>query len=157
MPTTLTGRAARAIARAPIAVYKAGYGFLFGYRVLLLEHTGRKSGLPRFVVLEVLRRLPGDRYVVPSGRGTVADWYRNTTQEPRVHVSVGRLRRVPATARPLDQDEARPLLQEYRAQRPRMSQLLGPLISRLMGRPGQSDDELFETVPLVELTLDMSG
>lgn len=152
----MTGRAARAIARAPIAIYKAGFGFLFGQRVLLVEHTGRKSGLPRYVVLEVLRRLPGDRYVVPSGRGTAADWYRNITQEHRVHVSVGRLRCVAATARRLDQDEARPLLQEYSAQRPGLSRLLGPLISRLMGRSGQSNDALFETVPLVELTLDRS-
>jgi hypothetical protein len=105
----------------------------------MLEHTGRKSGLPRYVVLEVVRRLSDDRYVVPSGLGTAADWYRNITQEPRVHVSVGRLRHVPATARRLD------------------ARLLGPPISRLMGRPGQSNDELFETVPLAELTLDMRG
>jgi deazaflavin-dependent oxidoreductase (nitroreductase family) len=137
-------------------VYQAGFGFVFRHRVLLLEHTGRKSGLPRYVVLEALRRLPDDRYVVPSGRGTAADWYRNISQEPRVHVSIGRFRRVPATARRLDQDEARPLLHEYRAERPTLSRLLGPLISRLMGRAGQTNDELFETVPLVELTLDMS-
>jgi len=43
----------RAVARAPIRVYGAGYGFLFGARVLLLEHTGRVSGLPRYVVVEV--------------------------------------------------------------------------------------------------------
>lgn len=152
MVTTPTGRAARAVARAPISLYRAGLGFVFGHRLLMLEHTGRTSGQPRYVVLEVLRRLPDDRYVVPSGRGTAADWYRNITREPRVHLSVGRRRRVPATARRLDQDEARPLLQEYRARRPRLSRLLGPLISRLMGRPGQSNDELFETVPLVELT-----
>lgn len=144
----------RAVARAPIRVYGAGYGFLFGARVLLLEHTGRVSGLPRYVVVEVVRRLPGDRYVIASGYGTAADWYRNVRDEPRVRVSVGRLRRVPAVARGLDQDRARSLLEEYRADRPNTWRLLRPVISRLIGRPGQPDEELFTSVPLVELSLD---
>lgn len=153
----LIGRAARALARAPIRLYGAGYGFLLGHRVLMLEHTGRKSGRPRFVVLEVVRRLSGDRYVIASGMGETADWYRNVAQEPRVHVSVARLHRVPATARRLDQDEARASLEAYRAERPGTWRFLRPVISRVIGRPGQTDEELFTSVPLVELTLDMSG
>lgn len=114
--------------RAPISLYGAGYGHLLGDRFLLLEHSGRATGRPRRAVLQVARRLPGDRYVVASGRGTASDWYRNITQEPRVHVSTGRLRRVPAVARQLDGDEAR--------------DVLGERGSRL---------------PLVELALDLSG
>lgn len=122
----------------------------------MLEHTGRRSGLPRFVVLEVVRRASDDRYIVASGMGKAADWYRNVAQQPRVHVSVARLRRVPATARLLDQDEARASLEAYRTERPGTWRFLKPIISRIIGQPGQTDEELFSSVPLVELTLHAS-
>ena len=45
----------------------------------------------------------------------------------------------------------------YRAERPRTWRFLKPVISRAIGKPGQTDEELFGTVPLVELTLEMDG
>lgn len=59
----------RTLTRAPIWIYRAGLGFVFGSRLLMLEHTGRKSGLPRQVVLEVVDHPAPDTYVVPSGFG----------------------------------------------------------------------------------------
>lgn len=44
----------RRLMRAPIWLYRARLGFLFGSRMLLLEHTGRRSGARRYVVLEVI-------------------------------------------------------------------------------------------------------
>jgi hypothetical protein len=42
------------LVRAPIWLYRHGLGWLFGSRLLMLEHVGRKSGQPRYVVLEVI-------------------------------------------------------------------------------------------------------
>ena len=153
MATTVGARLARGVARAPIRLYGAGFGWLLGRRVLMVQHTGRASGLPRFVVLEVVRRLPGDRFVVAAGMGETSDWYRNVRRAPRVRVWVGRLRGVPGTARLLDQAEAREHLEAYRADRPTTWRFLKPVISRVIGRPDQTDEELFSAVPLVELSL----
>ncbi|HLS79672.1 MAG TPA: nitroreductase family deazaflavin-dependent oxidoreductase, partial [Nocardia sp.] len=42
--------------RAPIWAFRARLGFLFGGRLLLLEHTGRTSGKARYVALETVDR-----------------------------------------------------------------------------------------------------
>jgi hypothetical protein len=55
----------RTLMRAPIWIYRARLGFLFGSRMLMLEHIGRKTGLPRQVVLEVIDHPTPDTYVVP--------------------------------------------------------------------------------------------
>jgi hypothetical protein len=34
----------RWVVRVPVGLYRARLGFLFGSRLLMLEHTGRKSG-----------------------------------------------------------------------------------------------------------------
>src|SRR5690606_12262413 len=53
----------RSLVRAPIALYKAGLGWLLGSRILMLEHRGRSSGLRRYVCLEVVERPSPDRIV----------------------------------------------------------------------------------------------
>ena len=63
--------------RAPITLYRHGLGWVFGRRVLMLEHTGRRSGQARFVCLEVVERPGPDRVVIVSGFGERAEWYRN--------------------------------------------------------------------------------
>jgi hypothetical protein len=60
-------------------VCRFGFGKLFGHRFLLLVHEGRKSGLRREAVLEVVRYdLASRECVALSGRGEEADWQRNT-------------------------------------------------------------------------------
>ena len=44
----------RLMFRAPIWLYRLGLGWMLGKRFLLLNHTGRESGLPRQTVLEVV-------------------------------------------------------------------------------------------------------
>jgi hypothetical protein len=55
---SLTGRMLRTrrLVRAPIWLYRARLGFLFGPRLIMLEHTARKSGARCYVVLEVVDR-----------------------------------------------------------------------------------------------------
>lgn len=147
------GRGARAVrgaARAPVRLYRAGWGWLFGERLLMLRHTGRRTGRARFVVLEVVRRASPNRYVVASEMGATADWYRNVLRAPHVGVWVERRRDVPAIAHPLPQARAREHFQAYRAERPITRWLLRPILAWTIGR---SADDLVDAVPLVELEL----
>jgi hypothetical protein len=74
----------RRLMRAPTWVYKARAGALFGSRILMLEHIGRRSGAPRYAVLEVVDHPSHDSYVVASGFGRKAQWFRNIQANPRV-------------------------------------------------------------------------
>jgi deazaflavin-dependent oxidoreductase (nitroreductase family) len=151
---TLRRRFTRRAARAPLILYSAGLGGLLGQSFLLLEHTGRVSGLPRRTVLEVVGRLPGDRYVVASGYGERADWYRNIRARPCVHVSVGRRRHIPAVARPLAPNEAAQALEAYRAAHPWRWRLVDQVLTRTTHRPAR---DLLAALPLVELHLGWEG
>jgi len=88
--------------RAPIWLYRARLGFVYGSRLLLLEHTGRSSGLRRYVVLEIVDHPAPDRYVVVAGFGDGAQWYRNVEVNPQVHVRLGSRKSAPAVAHCLD-------------------------------------------------------
>lgn len=68
---------ARWLVRAPIWLYRGRLGIVFGSRLLMLEHTGRTSGARRYAVLEVIDRPSPGRYVVSSGFGARAQWFRN--------------------------------------------------------------------------------
>ena len=73
----------RALFRAPIYLYRLGLGWLFGKRILLLNHIGRVSGTQRQVILEVVEHDPTDgSFVVASGWGPTAAWYRNILHTP---------------------------------------------------------------------------
>ena len=80
----------RVFYRFPIFLYKIGFGWMMGKRFLLLNHTGRKSGKPRQVVLEVVR-FDSDHnvYYVSSGFGSKSDWYQNINQKPKNSIQIG--------------------------------------------------------------------
>lgn len=81
---------ARMAFRLPIWLYRLGLGRLLGTRFLLLTHTGRKSGLTRQTVLEVVRYDKASRtYIVAVGFGTRSDWYQNVMAKPHVMVDSG--------------------------------------------------------------------
>lgn len=147
-------RVVRSLARAPIPVFTAGYGVVFGHRVLMVEHVGRRTGRPRHVVLEVIRHLPDGRVLVPAGLGRTADWFRNVEKNPRVRFWLSRQRGVPATARVLGEAEALDRFAEYRTEHRWTWSLVRRLLTRMPGRAGQPDEALFRSIPLVELTPD---
>ena len=77
--------------RAPIWFYRLGLGGLLGSRFLLLNHTGRKSGLPRQAVLEVvIHEKASNTYYVSAGFGPKTQWLQNLRAEPDVSIQVGR-------------------------------------------------------------------
>ena len=84
---------ARLLFRLPIGFYKIGLGGLLGKRFLLLTHVGRKSGLERKTVLEVVRyNKATSTFIVAAGFGPGSDWYRNIRANPQVTAQCGRQR-----------------------------------------------------------------
>ncbi len=137
----------RRFVRAPIYLYRAGLGFLLGHRMLMLMHLGRKSGARRYVVLEVVERPSSNSYVVASGFGSQAQWYRNVRAQPRVGISVGFGMGRPARAVPLTDEEVAGTLQRYQRDRPRTWAALKGMIESATGRP-------VTTLPMVRFELD---
>jgi deazaflavin-dependent oxidoreductase (nitroreductase family) len=88
--------ALRLAIRLPIYLYRLDLGRLLGHRFLLLVHQGRRSGLLRETVLEVLLYDPATKEsVVLSAWGERADWYRNVGATPALEVRIGGERYVP--------------------------------------------------------------
>jgi deazaflavin-dependent oxidoreductase (nitroreductase family) len=134
----------RWIVRTPVPVFRAGFGFVFGGRLMLLEHRGRVSGKRRYTVLEVAEHESPTSIIVPSGFGPRAQWLQNVQAEPRCGVSVGWRTRVSARATVLDAAESRVKLARYAAQHP----VLWPRLERLMAEATGEDPPV---IPLVRL------
>jgi deazaflavin-dependent oxidoreductase (nitroreductase family) len=144
----------RRLMRAPIWLYKARLGVLFGSRMLLLEHVGRKTGALRYVVLEVIGHPAPGTYVVASGFGDRAQWYRNVVAEPRVRVATGAHGLSPATARRLSAAEADAVLAVYVSKHRRAWNRFKSILENTLGTAiGEHDTEL----PMIELRLDGAG
>lgn len=104
--------------RAPIWLYRWKLGRLLGQRFLLLNHIGRKSGLPRQAVIEVIARDEAQGYYyAASGYGARSQWYQNLLATPQVTVVVGR-KKLAVTAVPLSPDEAGAVLVDYARRHP---------------------------------------
>ncbi len=130
--------------RAPIPLYKAGLGWLMGDRFVMIEHLGRSSGEPRFVVVEVIER---DTNVirVASGFGPKAQWYRNLTANGVAYLSTGRARRVPAHVSLLSPEDGDAVLERYAAAHPEAWEQLSAAMRELAG--GKDP-----VIPVVEFT-----
>lgn len=141
------GLRTRSLVRAPIWVYRAGLGCVFGSRLLMLEHRGRTSGRRRFVVLEVVEHsAQADEYIVVAGFGQRAQWYRNILANPAVRVSSGFRRNVPATGQPMTDVEAAAALQRYAERHPAAWVNLRVTIEAAVGHP-------VDQLPMVALHL----
>lgn len=141
----------RALMRAPIWLYRARLGFLFGSRTLMLEHTGRKSGARRYVVLEVVGHPTPDVYVIASGFGLRAQWFRNLMANPRVRVSIAGDGPREATARRLSTAEADAALSDYVRRHPRSWAKFKSVLENTLG---SAISEHGTELPMVELRLD---
>jgi deazaflavin-dependent oxidoreductase (nitroreductase family) len=125
-PTGLT----RLLFRVPIYFYRAGLGWIFGQRTLLLRHIGRISGKPRQAILDVAEHDPADdSFVVASGWGPTAAWYRNVVHTPDVTIQVGR-RTIPVKAVKLTEDEGAEIYAKFGMKHRRAAKYLMP---RMLG------------------------
>src|SRR5215470_13092918 len=125
----------RVLVRAPIWLYRLHLGFLFGRRMLMLEHIGRKSGARRYAVLEVVDHPGADEYVIVSGFAEKSQWYRNVVANPRVRVSVGLRSHVPAVATPMTREAAEQTIDRYSQKHPRTWRTLQEAMSAALDTP----------------------
>jgi deazaflavin-dependent oxidoreductase (nitroreductase family) len=144
------GKALRLGLRLPIWLYRARLGWLLGDRFLMLTHTGRRSGLPRQTVIEVVRHDKGtDTYYVVSGWGDKSDWYRNIRKSPAVTIRVGG-RKFQARAEFIGLEQAIRLIEAYTRDHPTASRELAGLFLGERRQPGgEVSRQIAEKMPMV--------
>lgn len=119
--------------RAPVHLYRWKCGWLLGHRFLLLNHTGRRTGLRRHTVLEVLEyRGNGPEAVVMSAFGPDASWLRNIEAIADAEVVIGS-RRFAAAHRFLDDEEAAAVIARYERRNRLVAPLIRAVLSHLLG------------------------
>jgi len=123
----------RRILRIPVYLYRWKLGFLLGDRFVLLTHRGRTSGRVFETPVEVVQHDHATHeYVVCSGTGPRADWFRNLQAEPVLQIQVRSRRWVPSQ-RFLDSVEAAQRFAGYEHDHPRTAR-------RLLASMGNSYD-----------------
>lgn len=146
------GRLQRLAFRLPLLLYRFRLGALLGSRVLLLEHTGRRTGVTRRTVLEVVEHDPAGAgsYLVASGFGDAADWYRNLLAGPAATVTVGS-RRLAVTAHPLAPAEAGAAMVRYAGRHPRAARQLSRFLGHRIDGGEAGYRAVGEAMPFVRL------
>lgn len=124
----------RWIVRAAIPLLRRRLGWVFGGRVLLLEHRGRASGQRRFVALERVDETAAG-VTVASGFGTSAQWYRNLQANGIAYVTLGARPARRARPRFLSADESRRRLEGYAAEHPAAWRHLQGAMAAARGEP----------------------
>ena len=114
-------------------MYRARLGAVSGSRLVMPEHTGRASGRRRFAVLEVAGHPARDTYLVVSGFGGRAQWFRNIQASPQVRLCTASRRPAPAKARVLTGDQTRTALAACAAAHPRAWATLKPALEHTLG------------------------
>jgi deazaflavin-dependent oxidoreductase (nitroreductase family) len=118
----------RTLYRVPIWIFRLHLGWLLMKHFLLLTHIGRKSGLPRQTILEVLQydQAKG-RYVVFAGWGEQSDWVKNIEKTPQAVIQVGQ-RPLQAQAVRLSPEEAESIILAYARQHPYLIRVIPRLL-----------------------------
>ena len=134
MPTEKPNAPLRRLFRLPVYLYSIRCGWLLGRRFLLLIHVGRRTGLLRYTVLEVLEsRRDTSELVVMSGFGHNADWLRNIQAAPdAVIVAVG-TKHFAAAHRFLETEEAIEVFAAYERRNWIIGGIIRSVLSRLLG------------------------
>jgi len=147
---TPPGKALRFGLRLPIWLYRARLGWLLGDRFLMLTHTGRKSGLPRQVVIEVVQHdKQTDTYYVVSGWGEKSDWYQNIRKTPSVTIHTGG-RTFHSKAEFIPVEKAIDILKAYARDHPiAFNELSGLFLGERMKPGSDAPERLARKMPMV--------
>jgi len=138
--------------RAPVYLYRWRLGWLFGHRVLLLTHFGRRTGLRRQTVLEVVEyRKDGPEVVVANGFRD-SDWVRNIEAKGGEEITVG-AQHFAASHRSLGEEEAVRVIRDYEHR----NRFIAPIVRRgfswLVGWRYRGSEEdrrrLVQQIPLI--------
>lgn len=123
----------RRLFRAPVYLYRWKCGWLLGHRFLLLIHLGRRTGLRRHTVLEVMQyRKEGPEAVVMSAFGRNADWLHNIEATRAPEVVIGSQCFV-AAHRFLGDDEAMSVVTGYEQRNWFIAPIIRWVLRRLLG------------------------
>lgn len=77
--------------RIPVYFYRLGIGWLFGERLVMIEHLGRKTGSLHQAVVEVIECDPQTGGItVVAGYGEQTQWYQNLKAHPETTIQIGR-------------------------------------------------------------------
>lgn len=144
------GRALRFGLRLPIWLYRAHLGWLLGNRFLMLTHVGRRSGLERQTVIEVVyHHKDTDTYYVVSGWGEKSDWYQNIHKNPYVTIQSGR-RKFKSTAEFIPVEKAIGIVQTYAREHPTaFNELSGLFLGERMKPGSNAPQRIAEKMPMV--------
>jgi deazaflavin-dependent oxidoreductase (nitroreductase family) len=108
----------RLLFRAPIWLYNLNLGWILGSRALKMTHTGRSSGQPRYVVLEVVKYDPSiETYYIAAAWGEKSDWVKNIRADPQVKVQVAR-RKMDMLAEQLTPEQGEVVILDYAQRHP---------------------------------------
>jgi deazaflavin-dependent oxidoreductase (nitroreductase family) len=142
----------RWIFRFPIVLYRLHLGWLLGDRFLMLTHTGRKSGMRRDVVVEVVDHDEAtDIFYIASGWGERSDWFQNVQKNPKTEVHVGG-RHFSTLAKRLSVDEAEKRMMIYARKHPfAFGQLSGLMLGEHLDPTADNARHIAEKIPMVAL------
>jgi deazaflavin-dependent oxidoreductase (nitroreductase family) len=123
--------------KAPITLCRLGLAPLIGHILMLITHTGRKSGQPRRTMVE-FHKLDGRKYVA-AAYGPRAQWVKNIQADPYVTIQTADgIERMKVT-RVTDDEELMAVCQRFMQRDP-------PLTAWYLKsndiRPGDMDDLL---------------
>ena len=117
----------------PVYLYRWKCGWLLGHRFLMLIQVGRRTGLRRCTILEVMEYRKGlPEMVVMSAFGRNSDWLRNIEATPSLEVIIG-ARLFPAVYRTLDETEATAVIAGYERRNRIIAPVVRAALSRLVG------------------------
>ncbi|WP_416986049.1 nitroreductase family deazaflavin-dependent oxidoreductase [Streptomyces sp. T028] len=141
----------RLAARTPVFLFRAGLGPVMGERFLLLHHVGRRTGLDRQAVLEVVaHEAPSRSWTVAAGFGPASDWFRNLRAHPKTVIQSGN-RHHAVTAVFLSADEGADIMAEYARRHPRAARRLCGFLGLPADRGDRSYREAGRAIPFVRL------
>lgn len=148
------GKALRFGLRLPILFYRIKLDWLLGDRFLMLTHTGRKSGLPRQTVIEVVKHDKGtNTYYVASGWGEKSDWYQNIQKTPQVTIQV-RGRKFQTTAEFIPMEKAIEIVSTYAREHPiAFKELSGLFLAERMKKSSDAPERIARKMPMVAFHL----
>jgi deazaflavin-dependent oxidoreductase (nitroreductase family) len=119
--------------------------------MLLLTHTGRTTGQPRRVVLEVVAHATTPpSWTVASGYGPQAQWYRNLRHEPRALIQVGN-RYHAVSAHFFNPEEGAEIMAHYAPFHPRAARAMCRYLGFVVDGTSESFRAAGRQIPFVRL------
>ena len=123
--------------RIPVYIYRLGLGWLFGKRLVMINHVGRKSGAPHQTVVEIVEGDPQTGEVtVVAGYGAQTQWYQNLKAHRETTIQIGR-HRTPVIAEFITAEDGEEVMSRYVNQH---RKLTGELFS-VLGYPWDGTEQ----------------